>query len=339
MVDLIGVGIIGSGFMGRTWAETTRLNAGTRLVAVAGGTRAPGLAADYGVAALDIATLLAHPEVDLVLLASPPLSHPEQAIAAANAGKHLLIEKPMANSVADCDRIIEAARRNRVTLAIVSQHRFRRSPLAARRLIDEGRLGEVRMIRGTGATAGYDAPTDSWQADPSVQTVWADWAAHACDLTRWMAGGEPDLVFARSASYQSGPPPDQTTMAVYHFDNGVLADIWLTYEIPAPGLGSALQFLIVGSRGMIELDSYGSVRFADAGGRRTVYEQPAFDPMDPLNPVRLQGYSDELTDVVGAIREGREPLVNAATARHTIEMVEAAERSVRSGQAVHLPLT
>ena len=91
---------------------------------------------------------------------------------------------------------------------------------------------------------------------------------------------------------------------------------------------------------MVDFDSYGPVRFADSGtdGWQTVYEQPSFDPMDPLNPVRIQAYSDELTDVIGAIGERREPRVDGATARRTIEMVEAAERSIRSGEAVHLPL-
>jgi predicted dehydrogenase len=335
----VGVGILGSGFMGRTWAEAVRQNEGAHLVAIAGGTRAPGLGQDFGVPVVDLAALLRDPSVELVLLATPPRVHAEQAIAAANAGKHLLIEKPMANTVAECDLIIHAAVHNEIRLAVVSQHRFRESPLAARRLIDDGRIGDVRMIRAIGPTAGYDAPNDTWKADPKEQTVWADWAAHACDITRWMAGSEPTIAFARSHSYQPYPPPDQSTMAIYHFGNGVLADIWLTYEISPPGLGSALQFLILGSRGIIELDSYGSVRLADGDGWRTVYEQPAFDPMDPLNPVRIKAYSDELTDVVGAIRGHREPRVDATTARRTIEMVEAAERSVRSGEAVHLPLT
>jgi predicted dehydrogenase len=307
-------------------------------VSVAGGSRAPALGADYGVPVVDLAAVLADPAVELVLLATPPRVHPEQAIAAANAGKHLLIEKPLANTVADCDRIIEAAAANDVRLAIVSQHRFRKSPLAARGLIDDGVIGDVRMIRTIGPTAGYDAPNDTWKADPAEQTVWADWAAHACDVTRWMAGGEPALAFAHAQSYQPAPPPEQSTMATFRFDNGVLADIWLTYEIPPPGLGSALQFLIIGSKGMIDFDSYGSVRFADTDGWRTVYEQPPFDPMDVLNPVRIQAYSDELTDVIGAIRDRRDPRVNGATARNTIQMVEAAERSIRSGEAVHLPL-
>jgi hypothetical protein len=120
--------------------------------------------------------------------------------------------------------------------------------------------------------------------------------------------------------------------------NGVLADIWLTYEITPPGLGSALQFHVEGSKGIIEFDSYGAVRLGQDGGWKTVYEQPSFDPQDPYNPVRIQAYSDELADVLTAIAERRDPLMNGAEGRATIEMVEAGNRSIRSGRAVHLPL-
>src|SRR6185369_15990322 len=105
------------------------------------------------------------------------------------------------------------------------------------------------------------------------------------------------------------PPPEQSIFALYEFESGAIADIWLTYEIPPPGLGSALQFQIVGSKGMIEFDSYGAVNLGDADGWRTVYEQPSFDPTDPYNPVRIQAYGDELRDVLAAIAERREPLM------------------------------
>jgi predicted dehydrogenase len=334
----VGVGILGSGFMGRTWAAAIGYAPGTRLVAVAGGRRAPGLAADVGVRALEPDALLADSEVDLVLVLTPPRSHVEYAITAANHGKHVLIEKPMANTAADCDRIVEAARRNDVRLGVVSQHRFRKSPLAAKRLIEDGAIGDVRMIRVIGPTAGYDAPDDKWKFDPNEQTVYADWAAHACDITRWFAGSRPTIAYAAARSFTPDPPPDQSIFALYQFDNGILADIWLTYEIPSPGLGSALQFLITGSRGMIEFDSYGAVRLGRDGGWETVYEQPTFDPTDPQNPVRLRAYADVLGDVVTAIAEGREPQMNGTEGRTTIEMVEAGERSIRNGRAVHLPL-
>ena len=337
-MDPVGVGIIGSGFMGRTWAAVVQRTAGAHLVAVAGGRRAAGLAADFGVRVETPEALLADPEVGLVLVLTPPRSHVDYAIAAAEHGKHILIEKPMANSAADCDRIIDAARRHDVRLGIVSQHRFRQSPVTAKKLIDDGVIGDVRMIRVIGPTAGYDAPDDKWKFDPEEQTVYADWAAHACDITRWFAGSRPTVGYAIARSFTPDPPPDQSIFALYQFESGVIADIWLTYEITPPGLGSALQFLITGSKGMIEFDSYGTVRLGRDGGWTTVYEQPPFNPNDPLNPVRIRAYGDELEDVLAAIAQHREPLMNGHEGRITIEMVEAGERSIRSGKAVHLPL-
>ena len=338
MMGRVRVGILGSGFMGRTWAATVGRTPGAELVAIAGGRRAAGLAGDFNVPAVEPDALLADPSVDLVLILTPPRSHVDYAIAAAGHGKHVLIEKPMANTAADCDRIVAAARAADVRVGVVSQHRFRKSPLAAKRLIDDGTIGDVRMIRVIGPTAGYDAPDDKWKFDPDEQSVYADWAAHACDITRWLAGGRPTLAFASARSFTPDPPPQQSIFALYQFDTGAMADIWLTYEIPQPGLGSALQFFIVGSKGMLEFDSYGTVRLGQGDGWQTVYEQPTFNPNDPLNPVRLQAYGDELADVLAAIAGHREPQMNGTEGRITIEMVEAGERSIRTGRAVHLPL-
>src|SRR5215470_15796369 len=98
MDDEIGVGLIGSGYMGRTYAEcVARYNSGAHLVAVAGGTRASGLAADYAVdAEPSIDQLLARDDVFAVIITSPQSAHCEQTRLAAQHGKHVLVEKPMA---------------------------------------------------------------------------------------------------------------------------------------------------------------------------------------------------------------------------------------------------
>lgn len=338
MASSIGVGILGSGFMGRTWCEATNTARGAHLVAVAGGSRAAALAADYGVRELAAAELIADPAIGLVIVATPPHIHADQAEQVARAGKHVLIEKPLANNLREADRIRDAFRQSATTLGVVSQHRFRGAPVAAKRAIDDGRIGDIRMIRVIGPTAGYDAATDDWKADPKIQTVWADWAAHACDVSRWLTRSDVTLAFAQSASYQPDPPPEQSTFALFRFANGVIMDVWLTYEIPEPGLGSAIQFLIVGSKGMIRLDSYGEVELGVDGGWQTIYRQPAFDPRDPNNPIRIRAYADQLEDLLAAIRDGRPPESNGETGRKTVEMVEAAELAIRTGEAIHLPL-
>jgi predicted dehydrogenase len=120
----------------------------------------------------------------------------------------------------------------------------------------------------------------------------------------------------------------------------VLVQIWLTYELPPPTLGSAMQLLITGSNGFIELDSYGTVRLATpAGGWETIFEQPPFDPLDAEDSVRLQAYATQLRDLMAAIAEGRDPQVSGREGANTTSWLEAAERSAANGESVRLSLT
>jgi predicted dehydrogenase len=117
-----------------------------------------------------------------------------------------------------------------------------------------------------------------------------------------------------------------------------MAQVWITYELPEPGLGSMMQYLITGSTGMIRLDSYGAVELGNEDGWKVSFQQPPFDPNNVNDPLRLRAYADELRDVVGAIREGRDPIVNGRWASDTMAMLDAVKFSAKRGQAVRLPL-
>src|SRR5688572_30821839 len=119
------IGMVGSGFMGLTYCEAlSKYVRDARLAGVAGGSRAAGLAAKYGVPrAASLDTLLARDDIDAVVLATPDTVHCEQTIAAAKAGKHVLVEKPMAPTVAQCDRMIATCREAGVNLAVVKTER------------------------------------------------------------------------------------------------------------------------------------------------------------------------------------------------------------------------
>ncbi|HVB38218.1 MAG TPA: Gfo/Idh/MocA family oxidoreductase, partial [Vicinamibacterales bacterium] len=216
----IGIGVVGSGFMGRTWSEVSARHArGTHLVAVTGGRRAPQLAQDYGVALEpSLEALLARPDVHAVVLATPPDGHGDQTVAAAEAGKHLLVEKPMANTVAECQRMVDAADAANVRLALVSQHRWRDAPVAAKRAIDEGRVGDIRMVRVQSTATGWwdlEARQDQWKKDPQRQSAFASDAAHGCDIARWyMNLPNPVRAFSQFRSY-SGFVPGESSMSVF----------------------------------------------------------------------------------------------------------------------------
>ncbi|MEP6637733.1 MAG: Gfo/Idh/MocA family oxidoreductase [Chloroflexota bacterium] len=340
MAEPVRFGVFGSGFMGQTWARViARHVPEATLVAVSGGRGAADLAGEHGVEAIERDELLGRVDIDAVVVATPVPTHRPLAEAAARAGKHVIVEKPMTNTRSDADAMVAAADAADVRLAVVSQHRFRGAPMAAKAVIDAGRIGSIRMIRIFGPNAGWDIPPESWNSQREQVSPYMDWGAHACDLVRWLTGAEATLAMAQFASYTDIPPADQSSMALYTLDNGALVQIWLTYELPLPSLGSAMQMLIAGSDGIIELDAYGTVRLATpAGGWQTVFEQPPFDPLDAEDAVRLQAYAEQLRDLIAAIADGRDPQVSGRQGANTTSWLEAAERSAATGESVRLSL-
>ena len=338
----VGFGIIGSGFMGRTWAEVTANHAiGTRLVAVAGGRRAPALATDYGVPLeASLEALLARDDVEAVVLATPPAGHLEQARQVAATGRHVLIEKPMAQTVEECREIVTACAAAGVRLGVVSHHRFRTVPRAAYDAIARGDIGPVRMVSTISAEVGWwdlAARGDEWKLDPRQQTAYASWAAHACDLIRWLTGSEAVRVSAQITNY-SGTPPEvgQSAMVLYTMASGALVSVWMSYEFPKPGLEPGWSWHIMGADGLLEMDPYHEVRLGRGDGWEDVAQQAAFDPLDSVDPLRLRAYAGQMEDLVAAIADGRDPLVSGMEGLHTIAMITAAELAAVTNRTVEI---
>jgi predicted dehydrogenase len=334
-------GIVGSGFMAHTYAQTlARHTTGTSLVAIGGGRRAPGLAAEYGtVAAPDVDALVSRPDLDAVIIATPHSLHLPHTLAAAAAGKHVYIEKPMARDIDECDQMIEACRKAGVLLTVNKVTRFRASPRAAKRLLDSGAIGRLRMIRVTSSVSGYLPEEQGWVHDPAEGGAWLDMGAHLCDALRWFTGSEAAMVFGRIRDFSGPPDLARSAMVQVDMANGVLAQLWVSFEVPPPGLGSQSQWILVGSDGIIDADAYGQVRLGTAAGWAVHYEMPAFDlNADVYSPVRLAAFAEQVQDFADAIRDDRPPAVSPAEARAAIELVEAARLSDRTGAAVNLPL-
>ncbi len=337
----LGIGLAGSGYMGRSYAECiTRYTTGGRLAAIWGGTRAWQLGLDYGAPVEPtFEALLRRPDVDAVLLATPHSAHVGQAVAAAEAGKHVYLEKPMALTVAECDAIIAACRAAGVVLTVNKVSRFRDAPSTSRRLLREGAIGDLRMIMARHIHPHFLIAEKSWVYDPAEGSRYLDYGAHANDQLRWYTGSEAKQIAATYASYTGRPPAPQSAMVQVEMANGVMATVWMSYEVPPPGLGPSDLFVLVGSTGIIECDNYGDVRLGRGDHWETVFTQPKVDYLDNyINPVRLKAFAAQTQDFIDAIAQGRSPVVSGEDARAAIEMVEAADRSAATGETVHLPL-
>jgi phthalate 4,5-cis-dihydrodiol dehydrogenase len=227
----LGLGVAGLGRAFTLMLPTFAADPRVALVAAAD-TRAEArqrFAADF--AAKSYATveeLCADPAVEAVYVATPHQFHARHAVLAAQHGKHLLIEKPMALSLADCSAIIAAAERARVALVIGHSHSFDAPVARLRALIESGAFGPVRMINAINYTDYLYRPRRPEELD-TAQGGGAvfNQAAHQIDMVRLVGGGRVESVRALTGAWDAARPTEGAYAALLTFAGGAFAS--LTY--------------------------------------------------------------------------------------------------------------
>jgi predicted dehydrogenase len=342
----IRIGMIGSGFMGRTYSECLhRYVKGGRLMAVAGGQRAPQLAQDYAVEfETSVEALVGREDVDAVIISTPEMVHLEQTLMAAASGKHVLVEKPMAPTVAQCTTMINACRESGVTLMVVQSQRFRGVNHRAQQLLATGRIGNLRQVRHWLLRPVQNSQrlvaSRPFYSDPAGGGLFMGFGSHSFDMVNWLSGGQAQSVFAQTTSYGDHDIPNLAVMAQVTFENDVLAQVWLNAEMPGQTFsGSRFSTQLVGATGLLDFDGYGHLNLATAEGWQRVWDQPSFDATNPQDPLRLESFVAMIQEYVDAIRQKRTPAVTGEEGRAAVELCEAVLMSSSSGQPIRLPLT
>ncbi|MBL9214521.1 MAG: Gfo/Idh/MocA family oxidoreductase [Opitutaceae bacterium] len=315
----IRFGILGSGFMGSTHAEAIRRLPNATLVALTGGSRAPALAEKHGVPcdpSLD--ALLRRPDLDALIVTTPHHLHVEEAVKAFAAGKHVLVEKPLATSVADCDRILAAAARSGKALGLGYQQRFRVNNARAHDLIRDGAIGRVLTIQasmpmyaGAVKSGGFGGNWEWWNNPASLGHL-LNSAPHAIDILRWFTGGEVATVSAFCRTLLPDVPVEDTTMALLELNTGAICSLFSSRALPTPSFpGEEFRFRIVGATGLIDLDAYSELRLNDGKGWRVMSTQPTVGhegANTAYGDVRMQAYCDQLASFIDRV-EGKTPTV------------------------------
>ena len=339
-MDSVRIAIVSSGEMGRVYSEgITRYNKGVALVAIWGGTRAEGLAAEYKADyEPTLESLLDRKDVDAVLIASPHDAHVRQVMAAAEAGKHVLVEKPMALSVSDCDAMIDACRKAKVALSVVKTARYTYSRI--REAIDEGKIGKVLMVQNSTLYVVAHVPKEWWYTPESGGGL-LDAGSHIFDFFRWLTDDDPVSIYGSVRSVSGPGWHGLSAMAQARFSGGATAQTWLSFEVQAPGFDNTrFQWRIWGEHGLIDCDGYGKLKVSSHGRPwEEVWKRPTYDRYgDPLNPERVRPFQKNTQDFVDALREGRAPSVTGEDGRAAVEMVQATYLSSLTGSSVRLPL-
>ncbi|MFN8442333.1 MAG: Gfo/Idh/MocA family oxidoreductase [Caldilineaceae bacterium] len=278
----------------------------------------------------DYAQIFADPEIDVVAICTPSGSHAAEAIAALNAGKHVLVEKPMALNLVDADAMIEAAKRNGVVLAVALQRRTETAYARAHQAIMAGDLGEMTQAAitipyvRTKAYYGQAAWRGTWAADGGG--VLMNQGIHLVDQLVWNMG-DPVEVKAHAATLRHAIEVEDTLSASLRFANGALGTITAT-TTAAPGFPHTLSFY--GSNGGIQIEG-DNIRYwtlADASKATIEPIQPASTVAgagaggDPRG-IAATGHIAIWKDFIEAIRTGKQPMLDGAEGRRSLAAVLA----------------
>jgi len=337
----LGVGIVGSGFMGRTYAEAiSKYCPEAAVKAVTGGSRAEQLSKDYGLdleASVD--SLIGRDDISTVFITTPHHLHAEQALAAAAAGKHVMVEKPMACSVADCDAIIEACDKAGTQCSIAFTQRDRKCNIKAKEIVDAGEIGHIRQMMEWAFIAEGLASFPKWQSDRDNLGVLFGHGIHCFDRIRWLSGVEIATVYAKCTSLEADTNVEGTSMLLMTLTDGTTVTLWSSGQMPKPSFPRC-QFScwIVGEKGLIDLDAYGELRTTRNGQWEVVETQEPIDWQGKgfLDPVRLESFTRHCRDFFEAITQGCQAPVTGWDGRQAVAAALAAYQSSQSGKEIVL---
>ena len=340
MADLFGIGIcvIGGGRAGMIHARNFAAGRvpGAALTALVepvdearlNACRELGLARSYG----DYRDALASPNVDAVVVATPTTYHREIVVAAVEAGKHVLCEKPMAMNAEECDEMIAAAERAQTKLQIGFMRRFDAGFVAAKERIDAGEIGRVVLVKSL--THGPSTPKP-WMYDIRKSNgPLAEVNSHDIDTIRWFAESEFEEVYAIGGNYRS---PDAREQFPDFYDNVILS---ARLKNGTQGSISGAQGVRYGYDARCEiLGEEGLISVGGLAGNRVVTHTAAGMTAPIVQSwvgLFLEAYRAEDEAFVQCIQEDREPRPGGKDGRAAVMVVNAGNRSIKEKRPVQL---
>lgn len=289
----------------------------------------------------DYKKMLESEDIDAVSIATESGYHPEIAIYAMNCGKHVIVEKPMALSIEDADKMIAAAKANNVKLCVSHQNRFNKSVQMLRESIEENRFG--KLINGT-ARILWNRNMDYYTQAPWRGTWELDGGTlmnqciHNIDLLQWMLGGEIDTVYSQCDTFLRDIEAEDFGAVMIRFKNGAIGIIEGSACVYPKNLEETLS--IFGEKGTvciggIAVNKIENWRFGDGlDNEEEILKSQEGDP----DSVYGFGHIPLYKDMIDAINENREPLINGEQGKKGMSIILAAYKSRKTGLPVKFPL-
>ncbi|MHB1095341.1 MAG: Gfo/Idh/MocA family protein [Gemmatimonadaceae bacterium] len=283
--------------------------------------------------------MLRKSECDVVVIATPSGMHPAHGIKAAQAGKHVVCEKPMAISLASADSLVQACDDAGVRLFVVKQNRLNPAIQLVRRAIDRGRFGRIYMANATVRWARpqeyYDqAPwRGTWEFDGGA---FMNQASHYVDLIQWLVG-PVESVMARTATMARRIEAEDSGAAILKFRNGAIGVIEVTMLTYPRNLEGSIT--LVGETGTVKIGG-------TAVNKVEHWQFASYDDDDKLieaaatNPPNVYGFGHAgyYRNVLSVLRDEAAPDTDGRSGRKSLELILGIYESAKTGREVPLPL-
>ncbi|MEL5990758.1 Gfo/Idh/MocA family protein [Microbacterium phosphatis] len=346
---MLRIGIIGAGNIAgahveayRRFPEECEIVALFDVVGEKAARRRDELGLAQAVAYDDLDRMLAEAGLDLVSIASPPSSHADLAIRALSAGVDVLVEKPMAPSLQECDAMIAAAEANGRILSVVAQNRFRDDMATLKEVLDSGLAGPVSHVQVSSAwwrgLPYYDLWwRGTWESEGGGCTL--NHAIHHLDLTLWMLGSPKAVTAVLTNAAHENAEVEDLSVAILQYDRA-LAEI--TSSVVHHG---EEQAIVVQARDARVSQPW---KVTASTSSPNGFPEPGGDPelearieaqAEAHVALAHQGHAGQIGDVLAAVRDRRAPAIDGRAGRAAVELVTAIYESGIEGRTVALPLT
>jgi predicted dehydrogenase len=322
---MLKVGIIGTGNIAKSHADALATLPELKLIAVSeiDQTKGESFAAERQCTwYADYHQMLRQESLDAVAVCLPHHLHFEAGMAVLNAGRHLLMEKPMANTVEECDALVAKAAEKNLKIVVGQTHQYYTALQEAKRLLQEGAIGQLTMIIDT--VYGYYnwEKRLPWFLDPAKGGggPLMNTGPHQIDHLLYLAGAEP--VYVRAAVGHNRPEYqiESDILAHIEFANGVAASLLLCQGYTFKTDQICLR--LIGTKGMMEIDPWGNIDLSQ--GATTQQISCSF----------AAGYDREWQDLATAITQGSKPGCDGVYGRNVVALIDAIYRSGREGKSI-----
>jgi predicted dehydrogenase len=344
----IGIGIVGAGMISTFHAKAIADTANGKLIGCydRSGERAEQFAAaNHCRAYATLEEMLADPAISAVAICTPSGAHLEPAVAAAEAGKHVIVEKPLEVTIEKCDAIIAACNKANVKLAATFQSRFHKSSQLMKAAVDAGRFGKITMgdayVKWYRSQEYYDSGAwrGTWALDGGGALM--NQAIHSVDLLLWLMGPAKRVSAMMNTLTHERIEVEDIVVANVMFESGALGVVEAT-TTAFPGALKRVE--IAGSEGSAVLEEEDIIQWTfrnETDADQTIREsmagqnQTGGGASDP-SAIGHHGHTEVFNDFLDAIEHDREPLVNGVEGRRSVELICAIYESAKTGRTIEM---